>query len=132
MRALIVDDESMNRLLLAQILKPFAMCDQAMDGQEAIELFSAAWQEQQPYSVVLLDMMMPVLNGRETWRAIRRFEEQQALPAEQCCKVVLITALDLHHDEVNDLVKDPFARYLAKPVRKATLVSIFQEWALLS
>ncbi|MBF0127969.1 MAG: response regulator, partial [Magnetococcales bacterium] len=48
MNTLIVDDIAENRTLLAEIIKPFAHCDVASNGQEAIEIFEAELMDGTP------------------------------------------------------------------------------------
>ena len=58
-RVLVVDDEaSVRGVLVAALRRKSLIIDQACDGQEAIELL-----QQHTYSVILLDMLMPGING---------------------------------------------------------------------
>ncbi len=81
-RMLLVDDEPANLMLLGAILESFEcelLC--ASNGQEALEIL-----DRQPVDMVLLDLMMPVMDGIETLRRIRARPELMTLP------VVLVTA----------------------------------------
>jgi CheY-like chemotaxis protein len=68
-RVLIVDDERVVRRALQRILErdghavTLAEC-----GQEAIDLYAARWRE---FDVVILDVMMPDVDGREVLRRMR-------------------------------------------------------------
>ena len=68
-RVLIADDEAGMRLLLRKAIEKhpgFAVCAQAQNGEEALELF-----EKQRPDVVFLDVEMPVLDGIETARRLQ-------------------------------------------------------------
>jgi phosphoserine phosphatase RsbU/P len=66
-RVLIVDDDSDIRLLLATALRQKGLeIDEAVDGRSAIEALRA-----NPYAVVLLDLMMPEIDGFGVLEAIR-------------------------------------------------------------
>lgn len=66
-RVLVVDDDDSIRNLLLTLLRRRAMtCDGAADGEEAIGLL-----EQQQYSLILLDLMMPRMDGFEVIRELR-------------------------------------------------------------
>lgn len=67
-RILIVDDEEVNRLILREILNERYETDLAENGQEAYEMMREA---PAAYSLVLLDLLMPVMDGFELLRRIR-------------------------------------------------------------
>ncbi|MFY0731447.1 transporter substrate-binding domain-containing protein [Pseudomonas sp. NFX15] len=72
LNVLVVDDHSANRLLTCQQLEFLGhRFSVAADGQEGFE----AWQAQ-PFDLVIADCNMPVMNGYELARAIRRYERQ--------------------------------------------------------
>jgi CheY-like chemotaxis protein len=72
-RLLIVDDKPGNRKLLVNILIPFDFeIQEASNGQEAFEI----WEDWEPH-LIWMDMRMPVMNGYEATKQIRRAEEQK-------------------------------------------------------
>jgi diguanylate cyclase (GGDEF)-like protein/PAS domain S-box-containing protein len=101
---LIVDDEEMNRDMLSQRLelKGYAVAT-AENGRQALELI-----ESNDYDAILLDVMMPELNGLDVLRIIRQKYATAELP------VVMVTARDQSQDVVeafslgaNDYVTKP-------------------------
>jgi two-component system sensor histidine kinase/response regulator len=83
-RILVVDDNEINRDVLARRLKQEAyVLEMACGGQEALELL-----QKQPFDVVLLDIMMPEIDGMEVLRRVKADEDLQHLP------VIVISALD--------------------------------------
>lgn len=79
---LVVDDEDYNRLLLLRILEHEYHVDTAVNGQDALNKLG-----QHDYDAVLLDIMMPVLNGIETLKIIRQHLDFTTLP------VILVSAI---------------------------------------
>ncbi len=70
-RILVVDDRDEGRLLLMRLLVPLGFeVREAADGEQAI----AAWQQWRP-QLILMDMRMPVLDGREATRRIKATEQ---------------------------------------------------------
>ncbi len=68
-KVLIVDDNQVNRQILRKILSSVYEVLEAADGREALKILYASFES---ISAVLLDIMMPVMNGYEVLEAIRR------------------------------------------------------------
>lgn len=101
---LVVDDEPVNRMLLERIFQREAQVRVAEDGPSALAMLA-----QYPCDLVLLDIMMPVMNGLEVLEKLRESPSTQELP------VILITALTDTEDVVrglelgaNDYIGKPF------------------------
>lgn len=107
MKALIVDDQPNVRLLLSRILRRKIGCTvtEATNGLEALDLLG-----RQPFDLVVLDVLMPVMDGLETLEAMRRMPSLRNLPV-----VVLSAVRD--EGKVRQLVRHGIAAYLAKPLR---------------
>ena len=66
-KALIVDDEKTNRLILKSLLtKQGYQTIEAVNGQEAVDLFKT-----ESPSIIFMDVMMPILDGYEATRQIK-------------------------------------------------------------
>jgi signal transduction histidine kinase/CheY-like chemotaxis protein len=77
-RFLVVDDHPINRLLVKQVLKnawPKAQVLEAVNGQQALEVLA-----QSSVDLVLMDMVMPVMDGIEATRRLRQNTVWQPLP----------------------------------------------------
>ena len=83
-RILVADDDDQNRLLLRLFCERWGFkVIEAKDGKETIEI---ALREKP--DLILMDVMMPVLDGFSTLKVLKDMEETKAIP------VILITALD--------------------------------------
>lgn len=81
---LVVDDNEMNRDMLSRRLKRLGhQTVVAEDGEKALEAIA-----QQTFNLILLDIMMPNLNGYDTLQRIKSNEETQHIP------VIMISAVD--------------------------------------
>ena len=109
-RILVVDDERPNRQLFEVMLAPEGFAIQtAASGEEALALVA-----QQPPDLILLDVMMPRMDGYQVAAALK------GDPATQRIPVILVTGLD--DQAVRALVRDAGAEdFLAKPVDRADL-----------
>ena len=109
-RVLFVDDIPVNvRLLEAKLAAEYYDVITANSGAEALELIKS-----EPPDIVLLDVMMPEMDGFEVCRRIR------AEPATALLPVIMVTALNEQSDRVTGLEAGA-DDYLTKPVRDLAL-----------
>ncbi len=93
MRILVVDDDAKNRKILTTILQPLGETLAVEDGTEALMAFRDAWQQWRPYSLILLDIMMPGMSGEEVLDSIREMERDRKIEPEHTAKIVMVTAV---------------------------------------
>lgn len=119
-RCLIVDDDELGRELVAQNL-PGVNCVMAANGQEAVAKFSAALAAGEPFNLVMLDIMMPEMNGHEAGKAIRRVEKEHGVPLPEQAKVIMLTARNTPQDVMDSMMSAKSGAYLVKPLEPAKL-----------
>ena len=119
-RALVVDDSGAARAALAEMLGTLGVqADTAASGEECLALLARAEQAGAPYRVVLMDYLMPGLDGVETIRRIHRCtREDGASCAPPAILMVSALARDTVLAEQGELPVDGF---LHKPVGPALL-----------
>ncbi|BCS33095.1 hypothetical protein TBR22_A23210 [Luteitalea sp. TBR-22] len=107
MRALIVDDEPAVRLLLSRILARDFDCQaaNASNGVEALDLLARGG-----YDFMLLDLLMPVMNGFETLHAIRHDDTLRDLP-------VMVMSTVREEARVREAIGLGVGTYVTKPLR---------------
>lgn len=109
-RILVVDDNEMNRDLLARRLKKNGHeISMAEDGQVALEIM-----EKEDFDLVLLDVMMPRMSGYEALEAIKKDERWRNIP------VLMISALT-EMDSVVRCIELGAEDYLPKPFKTVLL-----------
>ena len=106
-KILIVDDEESNILALTHILSPNFTVFAVKDGQDAIEIA----EEEQP-DVILLDIVMPEMDGYAVIGALKNSEKTRNIPA------IFITGLSDSDDEEKGLDMGA-ADYISKPFSPA-------------
>jgi two-component system chemotaxis response regulator CheY len=118
MKCLIVDDDFVSRRILKEILSKFGDCDIAINGQEAIDSFKMVHEEKRPYDLILMDIMMPGIDGMDALRCIRAFEKERRIPPSLEVKVIMTTALDDPHTVITSFNKCEADAYIVKPLTK--------------
>lgn len=110
-RVLVVDDEEPNRLLLRAPLEARGYeVEEASNGEEALRQVAA-----RPPDVVLLDLMMPLLDGFQTCRRLK------SQPATAPIPVLMVTALSERQERLL-AIQAGANDYLAKPVDLQDLI----------
>ncbi|THY29758.1 hypothetical protein D6D01_03448 [Aureobasidium pullulans] len=88
---LLVDDNAINLKLLAAYVKKLGMsAELAVDGKDAFDKYQAAAQRN-PFTTILMDISMPVMNGFESSRAIREYEAAHFISSP--ARIIALTGL---------------------------------------
>ena len=132
MKILIVEDEFISQILLSEILAVYGSCQIAANGKEALELFEAALEADDPFDLVCLDIMIPILNGQEVLKEIRRLEGSREGQSGEASKVVMTTALDDAKNIEEACAEGLCEAYLVKPIDKNKLVAKMTELGLIA
>jgi len=117
-KVLIVDDDMRNIFALSSALEGYEMIvEVAGDGQEAIDKLEAIHD----IDLVLMDIMMPVMDGYEATRYIRKQNKWARLP------VIALTAKAMMDDREKCIAAGA-NDYITKPVDMDRLISLMQLW----
>lgn len=130
MRALIVEDDFGSRRYLQAAMRDIARCDVVVDGNEAIEAVTLAWEENDPYRLILLDIMMPNVDGQTALREIRAIEKRIGVQPADRARVVMTTALEDPRNVVEAYQDGEADSYLVKPINRDRLVALIREMGL--
>ena len=113
-KVLLVEDVKFNQMLMAAILKKAgARVTVAENGVRGIEEFRSARDGGEAYDLILMDMQMPVMDGYEATRRIRR--EAPGVP------IVALTAHAMSSDR-DKCLDAGCSDYATKPIDRATLI----------
>ncbi|MCI5148294.1 MAG: response regulator, partial [Candidatus Electrothrix sp. MAN1_4] len=116
-RILLVDDDMRNVFALAKVLRDRGMITiKAEDGIRALEIL-----DQEEVDLVLMDIMMPIMDGYETIKNIREQPQYDDLP------VIALTAKAMQDDRRRCLEAGA-NDYLAKPVEPERLLALLRLW----
>jgi len=117
-KVLVVDDDARNIFALTTVLENQEMeVLSATNGKQAIDIIEST----PDLSVVLMDIMMPEMDGYETMREIRKNPKLRTLP------IVALTAKAMKGDREKCLEAGA-SDYIAKPVNTDQLLSLLRVW----
>ncbi|MCW2961423.1 MAG: Histidine kinase, partial [Thermoleophilia bacterium] len=116
-RVLVVDDDVRNVFALTSLLEGHGMTvGYAENGREGIEAL-----EKDTYDLVLMDVMMPEMDGYEATQTIREREEWRGLP------IIALTAKAMKGDRERSIASGA-SDYITKPVDTEQLLSLMRVW----
>ncbi len=94
MKTLLAEDDFASRKFMDKYMSQYGECDVTVDGEEAVDAFMMALEDGEPYDLVCLDVMMPVLDGYQVLKAIRDIETKREIPKDKRVKIIMTTALN--------------------------------------
>ncbi|MBW4933086.1 response regulator [Marinobacter sp. F4206] len=120
--ALVVEDNPVNqRVATAMLTRLGFQTDSANNGKEALEMVQT---NHTGYDVILMDCQMPVMDGYETTRHIREWEQGNG---QTGTPIIALTA-DVLPGTEQSCLECGMNDYVAKPVRKENLQKVLKRW----
>jgi HAMP domain-containing protein/signal transduction histidine kinase/CheY-like chemotaxis protein len=117
-KVLIVDDDMRNIFALSTLLEEHDMVTASADnGRDAIKIL----QSHTDFDIVLMDIMMPEMDGIDTMREIRRIPHLKTLP------IIAVTAKAMKGDREKCIEAGAWD-YLSKPVDTEQLLAVLRAW----
>lgn len=128
LRFLIVDDSASARYLLRAYLGRFGECHEAENGRDAVKMFSRTVQSGETYDLVIMDIMMPKMDGHAAVGKIRELEAKIGAP--EPVKVAMLSSLDDPRNMLRAQFESGSDLYLTKPVELHTLHEMLVNFGL--
>ncbi len=118
-RALVVEDNAVNRELITTLLSPFDIeIDTASDGAEAVEAV-----QRHRYDVILMDMQMPVMDGLTATRRIRALSDREVAATP----IIAMTA-NVLPEQIARCREAGMDDHLGKPIDLSRLLQALDHW----
>jgi two-component system chemotaxis response regulator CheY len=131
MRCLIVEDEDFSREGMKFFLADHAEIVVAVNGIEGVQQFRQALAEQKPFDLVLLDIIMPEMDGQEALKLIRQAEKDNPVVAVKKAVIIMTTALNGPQNMEDAFWDGDCTDYLVKPMAKADLLAMLRRYRLI-
>ena len=115
-KVLIVDDDASTRCLLAQIVESVGgVSVESSNGERALNILA----DNSGIDLVITDMVMPKMGGRELVNAIRESKKYDNIP------IILISGI-VRLSEITDLLESGVRYFVPKPVNRALVTEYLQ------
>lgn len=125
-RVCIAEDNPINqKIAVAFVAKLGIRCEAFSDGLQAVEALRRQSSAGQPFHIVLMDVQMPVLDGYDATRLVRKDDD----PNVRNVIIIAMTASAIRGDREKCL-EAGMNNYLAKPVRSVVLKSMLESYLI--
>ncbi|OGH95753.1 MAG: hypothetical protein A2039_07445 [Candidatus Melainabacteria bacterium GWA2_34_9] len=115
MKSLVVDDDFTCVYIFQTQLSKYGTCDTFSNGQDAIEAYKTSLNRGNPYDLMIIDIMMPNMNGYEVLENIRTIEAERQISYPFCAKIILATGLDdVENRQIEQKLDEVSEAYLVK------------------
>ena len=124
LRICIAEDNPINQKIAVSFVTKLGLrCEAFSDGLQAVEALRRNSQQNNPFHLVLMDVQMPVLDGYDATRLIRKDPD----PAVHDVLIIAMTASAIRGDR-EKCIEAGMNNYLAKPVRAAVLKTMLEDY----
>ncbi|NMC50069.1 MAG: response regulator [Desulfovibrio sp.] len=120
LRILIVDDSRYQRHLIQSCLEGLGCCRQAADGLDGVDLFREALEQGEPFDLVVMDILMPRLDGHAALARIRELDRRAGRP--EMTKAIMLSSLDDPDNMFRAQFEAGAGAYLTKPFEPADML----------
>ncbi len=114
MKILVVDDELVSRKKMKLIMDGLGECEAVASGMDAVAAYQGAWENEAPFDLVALDVLMPEMTGTQVLEEIRHLESEKNIPGEKRVKIFMVTS-HADKDTIIACVQAGCDDFIAKP-----------------
>lgn len=116
MHILIVEDDPVSNMLLTSIMDKYGSTASVQSGTDVVPRFISAHEEQQPFDLICLDIMLPGMDGQEILKQLRLWEEKHGILGYDGVKIIMITALSDRFN-IMEAFRSQCEGYIVKPIK---------------
>lgn len=121
-RILLVDDNDLNREIASEILGMTSVqVEEAQNGKQAADMFAASGENY--YDMIIMDIQMPVMDGHEATRVIRKMNRPDAVTIP-----IIAMSANAFVEDIESSREAGMNAHISKPVNIAKLLGIMEDY----
>ncbi|MGE5844289.1 MAG: response regulator [Syntrophaceae bacterium] len=130
LRILVLEDDASTCRLMQIFLDQIGECRIVSGGRTALDSFQSALDQGKPFDLLLLDIMVPEINGIDVLKKVRMIERSRGIHDRNRAKVIITSSLSDARN-MEQARSEESDGYLVKPVNRAKLFSAIRTMGLL-
>lgn len=115
-RILIVDDEEIIRKVMVKTFGKYGTCKVVSSGRDALHEFESAFQGEEPFHLLLLDLSLDDISGLDILRAVRKMENEASVEPKNQAITIMVTG-NRERGMVKDCITSGCNDYILKPLK---------------
>ncbi|MCG8641102.1 MAG: HDOD domain-containing protein [Desulfobacterales bacterium] len=125
MKIMVVDDDAVSRKVLEKKLTGIAECTAVESGKKAVSLFGKTLRDKAPFDLIILDILMPDMDGIQTLSRLRKIEKKLEIKKDDRVKIIMITA-SMRKKDIKKCILLGCNAYIAKPFKTLKIYEEFE------
>ena len=117
---LIVDDEEIIRKVMVKTFGKYGACKVVGSGKEALQEFESAFQGEDPFDLLVLDLSLDDISGLDILRAVRKKEKDASIDPKNKAVTIMVTG-NRERAMVKDCIVSGCNDYILKPLKPDTV-----------
>ncbi|MBU0993607.1 MAG: response regulator [Proteobacteria bacterium] len=119
-RILIVDDEEIIRKVMVKTFGKYGICKAVTNGNDALKLFKKAFESDEPYHLLVLDLSLEDISGLDILKEVRKMEQEKNLDPKKQAITIMVTGNN-EIDIVRKCILSGCNDYILKPLKPDTV-----------
>lgn len=129
MKSIVVDDEPTSQKILEKCLAEFGECRTCLSAKDAVHAIADAYDSEEPFRLVCLDIMMPDCDGHTVLQQIRDLEAERGILGLDGVKVIMVSSLS-DKGSILKAFRYGCEGYVVKPVERKKLLETISSLGL--
>jgi len=130
-KCLVVDDDQLGRELISFYLVGIANCEMAENGIQAVDMFRNTFENGEPYDLIILDIVMPEMDGHSAAMQIRQIEKEWGVAIGDGVNIIVLSSLHTPNDIIQAYVAARSVAHLVKPVKPEKLLKTLSKLGII-
>ena len=115
-RILIVDDEEMILKVTVKTFEKYGTCKAVTNGKDTLRIFKQAFENDEAFQLVILDLSLEDIEGLDVLKAIRKLEFENAVDPGEGAVIIVVTGNN-EKNMVKECIKSGCNDYILKPLK---------------